>query len=64
MKKISITLTAMLFLIFTTNADLFALTVSSGTLSPDFDAATTAYTVSVANSLETITATGTRLGFG
>jgi uncharacterized lipoprotein YajG len=43
-----------------TNADLSALTVSSGTLSPDFSAETTAYSVSVANAVTSITVTGTK----
>jgi mannan endo-1,4-beta-mannosidase len=41
------------------NADLSALTVDGGTLSPAFDAATTAYTVSVPNSVKTVTVSGT-----
>jgi hypothetical protein len=41
-----------------TNADLASLTVSSGTLSPAFDAATTDYAVSVDNSVATITVSG------
>lgn len=43
-----------------TNADLSALTVSSGILTPAFTAATTAYTVSVFNSVTSITVTGTK----
>ncbi len=42
------------------NADLSALTVSSGTLVPQFDPAITSYTVSVANSVESVTITGTK----
>jgi hypothetical protein len=41
------------------NADLKALTVSAGTLSPAFDPAVTGYTVNVANSISSITVTGT-----
>ena len=41
------------------NATLSGLTVSEGTLSPAFDAATIAYSVSVANSVSSITVTGT-----
>jgi hypothetical protein len=42
------------------NADLSALTVSDGTLVPQFDAAITSYTVSVANSVTSVTVTGTK----
>ncbi len=41
------------------NADLTALTISSGTLSPTFDPATTAYTATVDNSTTAITVTPT-----
>jgi hypothetical protein len=41
------------------NANLKALTVSAGTLSPSFDPAVTGYTVNVANSVSAITVTGT-----
>ncbi len=43
----------------TGNAALSSLTVSEGTLSPAFDASTIAYSVSVANSVDSITVTGT-----
>lgn len=43
-----------------TNADLSALTVDSGTLTPAFDPATTSYTVGVANAVATITVDGTK----
>ena len=43
-----------------TNADLSGITLSIGTLSPAFAAATTAYTVSVANTVTSITITGTK----
>jgi len=43
----------------TENADLSALSVSEGTLNPVFDSGTTEYTVSVANEVATLTATGT-----
>lgn len=39
--------------------DLTALTISSGTLSPTFDTNTKSYTASVANSITSITVTGT-----
>ena len=42
------------------NADLTALTVSSGTLLPSFTTATTSYTMSVANSVTSFTLTPTR----
>jgi len=42
------------------NADLSALTLSSGTLSPAFDSGTTAYTASVSNATTPITVTPTR----
>jgi hypothetical protein len=42
------------------NADLSALTVSSGTLTPTFAAATISYTVSVENSVTSITVAGTK----
>jgi sugar lactone lactonase YvrE len=42
------------------NADLSSLTLSSGTLSPAFASGTTAYTVSVANTVTSITASPTR----
>jgi len=42
------------------NADLSALTVSSGTLSPEFSAGTLAYSVSVANAVTSIIITGTK----
>jgi alpha-tubulin suppressor-like RCC1 family protein len=42
------------------NADLSALTISSGTLAPVFAANTTTYTASVANATSTITVTPTR----
>ncbi|GHT53790.1 hypothetical protein FACS189446_2070 [Bacteroidia bacterium] len=41
------------------NIALSGLSVNSGTLSPDFNAATTSYTVSVPNSVSSITLTGT-----
>jgi VCBS repeat-containing protein len=41
-----------------TNADLSGIRLSSGSLSPAFDAATTAYTVSVDNSVTSVTVTG------
>ncbi|MDH5301220.1 MAG: cadherin-like beta sandwich domain-containing protein [Gammaproteobacteria bacterium] len=41
------------------NANLSALTLSSGTLSPVFDAATTSYTAAVANTVSTLTLTPT-----
>lgn len=43
-----------------TNADLSALTLSAGTLSPAFEAGTTAYSVSVPNATTSITVTGTK----
>jgi sugar lactone lactonase YvrE len=48
------------FTTLSTNADLSALTLSSGTLSPTFASATTAYTASVANAVASITVTPTR----
>ncbi len=42
------------------NADLSALTVSSGTLVPQFDPAITSYALSVANDVESVTVTGTK----
>jgi uncharacterized delta-60 repeat protein len=47
-----------------TNANLSALTVSSGTLSPVFAAGTTAYSVSVANVVTSITVMGTKADTG
>ncbi len=41
------------------NADLSALTISQGTLSPDFTAAETAYTATVANDVASVTVTPT-----
>ena len=41
------------------DADLSGLTLSSGTLSPTFDASTTSYTASVANAVSSITVTPT-----
>ncbi len=43
-----------------TNADLSALTLNTGTLSPVFAAATMAYNVSVGNAVTSITITGTK----
>jgi uncharacterized protein (TIGR02145 family) len=43
-----------------TNANLSSLTVNHGTLTPAFSAATADYTVNVANSVESITVTGTK----
>lgn len=43
-----------------TNADLSALTISTGTLAPTFSAATTAYTATVGSGTSTITVTPTR----
>lgn len=43
-----------------TNADLSALSLSSGTLAPAFDAATTSYTAGVANATTSLTVTPTR----
>jgi hypothetical protein len=48
------------FSTLSTNADLSALTMSSGTLSPVFGSATTAYTATVANAVASITVTPTR----
>jgi hypothetical protein len=48
------------FTVTVADADLQSLMVSSGTLSPAFDPGTTAYTVSVANSVTSITVTGTK----
>lgn len=45
-------------ILLSTNADLSSLTVSEGTLSPAFEAATTDYAVSVANDVTGITVTG------
>lgn len=42
------------------NADLSSLTVSEGTLTPAFIASKTSYTVSVANSISSISVFGTR----
>src|SRR5688572_1721081 len=42
------------------NADLSMLSVDNGTLTPAFDAATTAYTVSVPNEVTSVTVTGTQ----
>ena len=42
------------------NADLSGLTLSEGTLSPEFDAATTEYTASVGNATTTVTVTATK----
>ncbi len=47
-----------------TNAELSGLTVSQGTLTPSFDAATTSYTDSVANSITSMTVTPTAAGTG
>ena len=49
-----------IFTTLSTNADLSALTLSSGTLSPVFAIGTTAYTASVSNATASITATPTR----
>ncbi|MFZ4797764.1 MAG: beta strand repeat-containing protein, partial [Bacteroidia bacterium] len=46
------------------NADLSALTLSSGTLSPVFASGTTSYTASVSNATSTITVTATRSNSG
>ena len=43
-----------------TNADLSALTISSGTLSPSFVSGTTAYTASVSNGTTSVTVTPTK----
>jgi hypothetical protein len=43
-----------------TNADLSALSINQGSLSPSFSTATLSYTVDVANSVVSITVTGTR----
>ena len=43
-----------------TNADLSALTISSGTLSPSFVSGTTAYTASVSNATTSVTVTPTK----
>ena len=48
------------FTTVSTNANLSALTLSSGTLSPTFAAGTTSYTASVANGTSSITVTPTR----
>ncbi len=48
------------FTSLSTNADLSALTLSSGALSPTFASATTAYTASVSNATTSITVTPTR----
>ncbi len=42
------------------NADLSALTTTAGTISPTFDAATTAYTASVTNAITSVTVTPTK----
>ena len=42
------------------NADLSALTVSSGTLVPQFNPSITSYTVSVVNGVESVSITGTK----
>ena len=42
-----------------TNADLSGLTLSSGTLSPSFDSATTSYTANVGNNVSSLTVTPT-----
>ena len=42
------------------NADLSGLTLSEGTLSPEFDAATTEYTASVGNGVDEVTVTATK----
>ena len=47
------------FSTLSTNADLSALTLSSGTLSPDFASGTTSYTASVGNATTSITVTPT-----
>jgi len=46
--------------VITQNADLSALAVSSGTLSPDFSKTNLNYTVSVANSVTSVVVTGTK----
>ncbi|MBJ7427349.1 MAG: cadherin-like beta sandwich domain-containing protein, partial [Bacteroidia bacterium] len=46
----------------TNNADLTAITISSGTLAPSFAAATTAYTANVVNATSSITITPTKSG--
>jgi formylglycine-generating enzyme required for sulfatase activity len=43
-----------------THADLSGLSIDSGTLNPIFSSATTAYTVNVANTVSSITVTGTK----
>jgi formylglycine-generating enzyme required for sulfatase activity len=48
------------FTTLSNNADLSALTLSSGTLSPTFASATTSYTASVSNATTSITVTPTR----
>ncbi len=48
------------FTTLSTNADLSALTLSSGTLSPNFASGTSAYTASVSNATTSITVTPTR----
>jgi formylglycine-generating enzyme required for sulfatase activity len=48
------------FTTLSNNADLSALTLSNGTLSPTFASSTTAYTASVPNATSSITATPTR----
>jgi hypothetical protein len=47
------------YAIGSTNANLSALTLSSGSLNPAFDSATTGYTASVANAVSSITVTPT-----
>jgi uncharacterized protein (DUF2141 family) len=46
--------------VLSSNADLSALTISSGTLSPSFGSSTTAYTASVGNVVSSVTITPTR----
>ncbi len=46
--------------LFSTNANLSALTTTAGTLSPSFAAATTAYTVNVTNAVSSVTVTPTK----
>ncbi|MFY8127671.1 MAG: FG-GAP-like repeat-containing protein, partial [Chitinophagaceae bacterium] len=46
------------------NANLSSLSISSGTLSPSFSAATTTYTTSVANTITSITVTPTKQNSG
>jgi hypothetical protein len=46
--------------VLSSNADLSALSISAGTLSPSFGSSTTAYTASVANAVSGVTVTPTR----